>query len=180
VGGEMSGVPNLGVLGLLILSGPLRRPDTAHAAEEQVTRGKYLVELGSCGHCHTPGHFLGRLDTTRLLAGSDVGLQGPMGEVVVGRNLTPDNDTGIGRWTVAQIVTAITSGVRPDGRVLSPLMPWAEFHSLRATDAVAIALYLKSLPPIRNQVPGPFAAHEKVPLPRVVVVPADNMREVSR
>jgi mono/diheme cytochrome c family protein len=176
----MRGARNLGVLGLLILSGPLLRPDTARADEAQVVRGKYLVELASCGHCHTPGHFLGKLDTTRLLAGSDVGLQGPMGEVVVGRNLTPDNDTGLGRWTVAEIVTAITSGVRPDGRVLSPLMPWPEFHSLRAADATAIALYLKSLPPVRNQVPGPFAAHEKVPLPRVTVVPPDNLREVLR
>ncbi len=176
----MRGARNIGALVVLILSGPLSRPDTASAAEAQVERGQYLVELASCGHCHTPGHFLGKLDTTRLLGGSDVGLQGPMGEVVVGPNLTPDNDTGIGRWTVAQIVTAITSGVRPDGRVLSPLMPWPEFHGLRPADAMAIALYLKSLPPVKHRVPGPFTAHDKVPLPRVTVVPPDSTREVSR
>jgi mono/diheme cytochrome c family protein len=166
----------IGAITVPILSVWLFSPAPARADNAQVARGKYLVELACCGHCHTPGHFLGKTDTTRLLAGSDVGLQGPAGEVVLGSNLTPDKETGLGRWTIAQISRAITSGVRPDGRVLSPLMPWSDFHSLRAADVTAIALYLKSLPPVKNVIPGPYAPRDRVPLPRLELVFPDTMR----
>jgi hypothetical protein len=49
----------------------------AEAADQQVERGKYLVNIISCGDCHTPGVFLGGPDTTRYLAGSDVGFEVP-------------------------------------------------------------------------------------------------------
>ena len=96
----------------------------AIAGDAQVARGKYLADLAGCGHCHTPGHFFGKPDMSRYLAGSDVGFAVPGVGTFVGRNLTPDKDTGIGNWSTEQIVKAVTAGVRPDGRVLSPLMPW--------------------------------------------------------
>jgi len=52
-------------------------------------------------------------------------------------------------------------GVRPDGRVLAPIMPWRALANLTKADALAIAAYLKSLPPVSNKVPGPFGPTEK-------------------
>lgn len=129
----------------------------AHGAgtDSLVARGKYLVTIGGCSDCHTPGTFLGKPDMSRYLGGSDVGFALPQG-VFVGRNLTPDKATGLGTWTRRQIVTALTTGVRPDGRVLAPIMPWRAFSHLTPRDALAIATYLKSLPPVVHKVAGPF------------------------
>jgi mono/diheme cytochrome c family protein len=124
----------------------------------QVKRGHYLVEFAGCGHCHTPGHFQGREDTSRELAGGDVGFEVPGAGTYVGRNLTPDKETGLGKWTATQIATAIRSGVRPDGRVLSAVMPWPEYSHMSDADLKAIIAYLQALPPIVNKVPGPFPA----------------------
>src|SRR5215831_9566852 len=96
----------------------------ASAESRQVARGKYLVQLAGCTDCHTPGHLLGKPDMSRFLGGSDVGLEVPGQGVFVAPNLTPDNETGLGSWTKDQITTAIQTGVRPDGRVLAPIMPW--------------------------------------------------------
>jgi hypothetical protein len=78
-----------------------------------------------------------------------------------GPNLTPDQETSLGKWSAGEIVTAITTGQRPDGRILAPIMPWHAFANLTPQDARAIAAYLKSLPPVKNQVPGPFGPNEK-------------------
>ena len=59
------------------------------------------------------------------------------------------------------IATATRTGARPDGRLLAPPMPVASFKNLTQSDAMAIAAYLKTLPPIKNKVPGPFGANEK-------------------
>jgi mono/diheme cytochrome c family protein len=130
------------------------------AADPQVERGKYLVEIGGCSDCHTPGYFLGHADMARYLGGSDVGFGIPAG-VFVPRNLTPDKKTGLGNWTSQQIVTAITTGKRPDGRMLAEIMPWRSLAALTNQDALAIAAFLKSLPPVKNEVPGPFGPSEQ-------------------
>ncbi|MER9305124.1 cytochrome c [Mesorhizobium sp. M0293] len=130
------------------------------ADRELVERGKYLVTIGNCTDCHTPGHFLGKPDMTRHLGGSEVGFEIPGLGVFYGPNLTSDEATGLGRWSERDIVTAIRTGKRPDGRTLAPIMPWAAFAELTDSDAKAIAAYLKSLPPASNKVPGPFAPGE--------------------
>jgi mono/diheme cytochrome c family protein len=130
-------------------------------AQSQVERGKYLVVFGSCTDCHTPGYFFGKPDNARLLGGSEVGFEIPGLGVFHGPNLTPDPDTGLGKWSNEQIVTALQTGVRPDGRKLAPIMPSAAFANLSKEDALAIAVYLKSLPPVKNQVPGPFGPTQK-------------------
>jgi hypothetical protein len=99
-------------------------------------------------------------DTNRFLAGQEVGFEIPGLGVFHPPNLTPDPETGLGSWTEAQIVTALTTGVRPDGRQLAPIMPWMHYASLTADDAMAIAVYLKSLPAVVNKVPGPFGPNE--------------------
>jgi mono/diheme cytochrome c family protein len=145
----------------------------ASAAETQVERGKYLVTITGCNDCHTPGALLGKPDFSRTLGGSDVGFGIPGVGVFVGQNLTPDKETGLGGWTTDQIIAAITKGERPDGRKLFPVMPWPALANLTADDAQAIVAYLKSLPPVKNAVPGPFGPTE-VPSTFVsVVIPGD-------
>jgi mono/diheme cytochrome c family protein len=131
------------------------------AADRQTERGKYLVTLGGCTDCHTPGYFFGKPDQARYLGGSEVGFEIPGLGVFHGPNLTPDKDTGLGNWTTAQIVTSLQTGKRPDGRMLAPIMPWKAFANLTKADATAIAAYLKSLPAVKNKVPGPFGASDK-------------------
>jgi mono/diheme cytochrome c family protein len=133
---------------------------SAAFADPQVERGKYLVTIGGCGDCHTPGALLGKPDESRLLGGSDVGFAVPGLGVFVGRNLTPDKQTGLGDWTSAQIIAAITTGKRPDGRVLAPVMPWPALSHLTKADAEAIAAYLKSIPAVSHAVPGPFGPND--------------------
>ncbi|HZD90097.1 MAG TPA: cytochrome c [Pseudolabrys sp.] len=154
---------------------PARAADAA-----QIARGKYLVSLGGCNDCHTPGYFFGRPDTARYLGGSDVGFAIPHLGVFVGPNLTPDKETGLGRWTVAQIIAAFTHGTTPQGRALAPIMPWLAFGHLRAGDATAVALYLKSLPPVRHAVPGPFRPGKRVTVPVMTVLPADLYNKLQR
>jgi hypothetical protein len=147
---------------------------SADAASRQVERGKYLVDVIPCTDCHTPGSFLGHPDMKRYLGGSEVGFAIPHLGIFYGSNLTPDNDTGLGKWTIEQIATAITEGKRPDGSKLGPPMPSEWFHHLTKGDALAIAAYLKTLPPIKNKVPGPFGPAQK-PVDFVMqVIPADQ------
>jgi mono/diheme cytochrome c family protein len=140
------------------------------ANKKSIERGKYLVNLGGCFDCHTPGYFLGKPDMARYLGGSDVGFEMPGLGVFVGPNLTPDPETGLGKWSEAQIVTALQTGKRPDGRELAPIMPWRAFADLTKSDLHAIAAYLKSLKPVSHQVPGPFGPDEKAPVFRMKVV----------
>jgi hypothetical protein len=85
-----------------------------------------------------------------------VGFEIPGQGVFVGRNITPDKETGIRSWIPEEIVKAIQTGERPDGRILAPIMPWHAFAKLTADDAMAIAAFLQSLNPVSNQLPGPF------------------------
>lgn len=130
------------------------------AADPAVERGKYLVTLMGCHDCHTPGYFLGKPDMARYLGGSDVGFELPGLGVFHGPNLTPDKATGLGGWTNAQILAAVQTGVRPDGRMLAPIMPWHAFAALTKADADAIVAFLRSLPAVEHKVPGPFGPTE--------------------
>ncbi len=145
----------------------------AQAADPTLERGKYLVQIGGCTDCHTPGHFLGKPDMTRYLGGSDVGFGMPGRGVFVGPNLTPDQQTGLGAWTPQQIAAAITTGVRPDGRMLAPAMPWQGYATLTRADALAIAAYLKTLPPVSHKVAGPFGPGETPSVLVMSVEPGD-------
>jgi mono/diheme cytochrome c family protein len=125
-------------------------------AQRQVARGRYLANLGGCNDCHTPGYFFGKPDMDRYLGGSEVGFEIPNLGVFHGPNLTPDKETGLGNWSRDQIVTALKTGVRPDGRILAPIMPWRALSGLSTRDLRALTAYLQSLKPVKNKVPGPF------------------------
>ena len=144
---------------------------TGRAEAAQAERGKYLVRFGGCTDCHTPGHLLGKPDMSRFLGGSDMGLEVPGLGIFVGPNLTPDSETGLGTWTKDQIATAIQTGVRPDGRILAPIMPWRAYAGLTRSDVAAIVAYLTTLPPVSHKVPGPFGENEKPAIFHMTVVP---------
>ena len=144
--------------------------EAQNSNEQQVARGKYLVAVIGCGDCHTAGYFFGKPDMPHALGGSDVGFEIPQLGVFVAPNLTSDPETGLGDWTREQIVAALQTGKRPDGRELAPIMPWRDLASLTREDAMAIAAYLKSLPPIKNKVAGPFGAGVRPTVPVMKIV----------
>ncbi len=150
--------------------------DPAAAQQAQAERGKYLVAIAGCNDCHTPGYFFGKPEMNRYLGGSEVGFEIPGLGVFHGPNLTPDPETGLGKWSIGEIVTALQTGKRPDGRELAPIMPWRAFANLTKDDATAIAVFLKSLPPVKNKVPGPFGPNEKPTAFVMKIVPGEGKK----
>lgn len=136
-------------------------PDSAPAPSglvnpTEVARGEYLARnVAGCGECHTPRDAVGNLDMSRWMGGVanrfDLDPDDPEMGGISASNLTPD-PTGLGATPEAQIVRAIRDGISGD-RVLSPLMPSYVFHNMSDADAHAIAVYLRTLNPIDNQVP---------------------------
>jgi mono/diheme cytochrome c family protein len=144
----------------------------ASADDAQIARGRYLVTIAGCSDCHTPGALLGSPDMKRYLGGSDVGFAIPGAGVFVGQNLTPDKETGLGKWTDGQIITAFRTGKTPDGRELSPVMPYPALSHLSDADAQAIVAFLKSLAPVTNQVKN-FSPNDNVTINVSAVLPPD-------
>jgi mono/diheme cytochrome c family protein len=120
--------------------------------------GAYLANhVGLCGECHTPRTgLMAKADKSRLFAGTS---NPPKGFPANPSNLTPDPDTGIGRWSESDFVQTIRTGVNPSGTHLHPFMPWHELKRMSDDDLRAMFLYLRTLPAIRNEVkrkaPGP-------------------------
>jgi cytochrome c551/c552 len=119
-----------------------------------IERGKYLVNsVLSCGNCHSP-----RTDDNAVIAGRELSggrsYDTPMFYVTPG-NLTPDPETGLGRWSADDLKRALTRGIRPNGLPLAPMMPVAFFKAMTEQDLDAVVGYLRSLPPQRNPTPGP-------------------------
>jgi mono/diheme cytochrome c family protein len=139
----------LGMMIVAALAAPLTSP--ALADDAQVSRGRYLVTIAGCSDCHTPGALLGTPDMKRYLGGSDVGFAIPGAGVFVGQNLTPDKETGLGKWTDGQVIAAFRTGKTPEGRGLSPVMPYPALSHLSDADAQAIVAFLKSLPAVSNE-----------------------------
>jgi mono/diheme cytochrome c family protein len=132
-----------------------RETPPATAPTSGLARGEYLVRaVGHCGECHTPRTMTMAVDNSRYLAGAPKG-KGPEGEAVP--NLTPDKETGLD-WTEEQIADYLGSGNKPDGDVAGGLMaeviqgPSAGFKDLTKADRLAIARYLKSIPPVKNRI----------------------------
>ena len=119
-------------------------------AQSPAQRGDYLVNsILNCGGCHTPR---GPAGADKPFAGGNV-FETPAFKVFTS-NLTPDKETGLGNWTAVQIKNAIMKGNRPDGTVLA-VMPTGYYTVLTARDADAIVAYLRSLKPVKNQIPAP-------------------------
>jgi hypothetical protein len=151
------------------------------SAEDMLNRGRYLATIGVCEACHTPPEvsdapppasdrgkvaiernfrtdpdWVRYLDASRRNAGGVpfiIRLSAEVGGVVYSRNITPDPETGIGNWSVDEIVRALRTGETPDGRVLFLFAPHTFFRNLADSDARALAVYLKSMPAVRYRVP---------------------------
>ncbi|HXS83387.1 MAG TPA: cytochrome C [Methylomirabilota bacterium] len=127
-----------------------------------IARGRYIVrDITNCAQCHgDPAQH------EALVAGADVPLSGgftfdiPPGKIRV-RNITPDEETGIGKVPDGAIARALRNGIGPDGRALLPFM---EMQGLSDDDLLAVISYLRSQPPVHNLV----AAHSYTVLGAVV------------
>jgi mono/diheme cytochrome c family protein len=118
-----------------------------------LARGEYLVRaVGHCGECHTPRGVTQAVDNSRFLAGNP---KGPDGDPVP--NITPDRDTGL-PWSEEEIAEYLATGNKPDGGIAEGLMgeviqgTSAGYKDLTRADRLAIARYLKSIPPIKQKV----------------------------
>lgn len=116
-------------------------PATA-ATPVEIARGKYVFgATGGCG-CHTVPKQAVNAGGRRY--------DGPFG-TVYSSNITPDADTGIGRWTDEQVITAIRLGRRPSGERLIPVHPYPTFNGMAEEDLRALVAYLRTLPAVRRQ-----------------------------
>jgi len=124
------------------------------SAESSVERGNYLVNaVMGCDGCHTPRPG-GAFDFSKRFSGGSQ-IWDEKAYTVRGSNITPDPETGIGTWSESDIKRALTEGVRPSGVPLAPQMPFAFYKILTPRDLDAVAAYIKSIAPVRNQVPPP-------------------------
>jgi len=151
----------------------------APPADDLQARGKYLVSTSGCHDCHTPWHMTAegpKPDFSRALSGHPEGLDmpqaphpqepwlmtvgatnnafaGPWG-VSYAANLTPDRDTGLGKWTEDMFIKAIRTGRHMGtAREIMPPMPWPALKNATDEDLKSIYAYLLSLKPIVNHVP---------------------------
>jgi mono/diheme cytochrome c family protein len=128
----------------------------AQAPHAGVERGRYLANhVSICGDCHTPRNSIGILNRSLYLAGASA-KNGPLGEEVP--NITPDKETGIGDWKREDIAELLITGTKPDFDNVQGLMyeviqgtPHG-YKDMKREDALAIADYLKSIPPIKNKI----------------------------
>ena len=125
----------------------------ANAQSPQVERGGYLVNtVMTCQNCHTPMGPNGP-DFSKALSGGLAFDEPPF--KVTASNITQDKETGIGNWTDAEIKTLLRTGKRPNGVQIAEVMPTAFYGIITESDMNAIVAYLRTVKPIKNQVPDP-------------------------
>jgi mono/diheme cytochrome c family protein len=118
---------------------PAHRPDLAN--------GRTLFHAGSCLWCHRPAPEARGADASLPSGGAP--FPTPVGTFFP-QNLTPDRDTGIGRWSELDFVNAMARGLSPGGRHYFPAFPYASFRLMRVEDLLDLRAYLMSLPPVRS------------------------------
>lgn len=116
--------------------------------------GGYLITLAGCDDCHTPSNAQGAPDKTKRLSGVENFEKDAQGNSIHSANLTPDQATGLGGWTDAQIIAAIRTGIDDEGHQLHPLMPYASaYHAYTDEDVAAVVAYLRTLPAVSHPMP---------------------------
>lgn len=121
------------------------------ASQPLVERGRALAQLGHCSGCHTAPGGAPYAGGPALLT--------PFG-TVYGGNLTPDPETGLGRWTSADFWRALHNGRSRDGRLLNPAFPYENFSHITREDSDALYAFLQSIEPVHRPAP---AAQLKLP-----------------
>ena len=118
----------------------------------QIERGRYLAVVGDCASCHTA------LGSGQPFAGGRP-IETPFG-IVLGANITPDSETGIGAWSDEEFVRALREGKGRGGQLLYPAMPYPYYTKLSESDALALRAYLNTVKPVRHVV-----ISDKLPFP---------------
>ena len=121
----------------LLVSAPVR------ADQAQLDRGAYIFTAADCGACHTNVKEKGP-----LLAGGRP-LKTPFGTFYT-PNITPDPDTGIGRWSAADFMLALRRGVSPGNDHYFPVFPYGSFTKMTDQDILDLKAYIFSLPPVSH------------------------------
>jgi mono/diheme cytochrome c family protein len=149
---------------------------TVNATAQGVERGRYLMQgIVACGNCHTPKGPQGDLPGMEMAGGFEVDEPGVF--TAISPNITPDPDTGIGKWTDAQIISAIREGKRPDGSIIGPPMPIGLYRGMSDSDVKSIVAYLRQVKPIRNEVK---KSVYKIPLPPAYGPPVVSVPDVPK
>jgi mono/diheme cytochrome c family protein len=131
---------------LALIAAPAIAQDKAMLA-----RGQYLMDsIVACGNCHVQ-RDKGKPLPEKGLSGGMVFDEEPF--KAYAPNITPDPETGIGKWTEAQLAKAIREGIRPDGSVIGPPMPMMFYRGMADDDLKAIVAYLRAQPAVKNAVP---------------------------
>jgi len=133
----------------------------ARAEETPLERGRYLMHgVVACGNCHTPRDADGNPIDGMELAGGVV-FNAPVFRAI-SANITPDKETGIGKWSDEQIIESIRNGKRPDGTIIGPPMPIEFYRNMSDSDVRAIVAYLRSIKPVARKIE---KSTYKIPLP---------------
>ena len=140
--------------------GPRVRPLTNRTFEstpQRLARGQYLSNnLLGCFECHGEHewtrHDAPLIESTRGVGYSEFPMAGLPGRVIP-PNITPDPETGAGRWTDDMLARAVREGVAHDGHALFPFMAYPDFRYLSDEDLASVIVYLRSIPPIRKALP---------------------------
>lgn len=140
-------------------------------AAGSVERGDYLVNsIMGCGNCHTPLGPEG-FDTSKALSGRLV--EESPAFTAISPNITPGGE--IKDWTDEQLMKAIREGLRPDGSLIGPPMPFEVYHALSDDDLASIVAYLRSVPAVEND---PGKSTYNIPLPPAWGPPVDHVAAV--
>jgi Cytochrome c len=158
------------------------------STQTRLIRGKYLVDgVAGCFGCHSD------VDWSRPGAPPITGREGA-GHIwadqalpwLIAPNITPDRETGIGNWSDDTLARAIREGIGHDGRTLYPMMPYPHYREMSDEDLTSIIVYLRTVPPVKNQLPTtkmPFPLNylmQNIPQPVVAAVPLpDQSRAVE-
>ena len=155
--------------GILVFPPPSARGETE---AEMIARGRYIATaIQGCG-CHTREKSDGGKDENWHYAGSpnpappasppaNAGWSSPRWKKIYASNITPDPETGIGKWTEADFLRAMRTGIMPDGRVLDAQMPWQSFQKVTDRDLKSLWAYLNTIKPIKNTPPKRIPADQK-------------------
>ena len=139
--------------------GPRARPVTTRTFErtpQRLERGRYIATaLSGCVYCHSPHDWNAPGDpiiTAKLGAGGVMPFADLPGRIVAS-NLTPDPETGAGRWSDDELARAIREGIGHDGRALFPMMPYGHYRHMSDEDLASVVVYFRALSPINNPLP---------------------------
>lgn len=125
------------------------------ATPARLQRGQYLVDsVMGCVGCHSDQDF-NKPGAPPLASKRGAGLVWTASDTpwLVAPNITPDKETGAGNWSDDTLARAIREGIGHDGRALFPIMPYLNFRTMSDEDLAAVIVYIRSLPPVRNELP---------------------------